>query len=250
MISKPVKYTVRCGACSHSAMLIRETKTKVLISKLRCTQCGKKKAFFENENFYEFDDIEVTGKTDFSPKGNKETQISDLFLEAALAKLKSEITQVEHRTDINDAKKIDLMVHYASATCAGVAIQPIPFADILILTPIQIYFGTRIAAICRIPVSESEISEKIKEIIGIIGAGILAQEIAIGIWKAVTFGAGGLLTIPLVYALSYAIMKVIAAYYTAKARGKKLSDEQIKAVYQSAFNEGREKNIDLRNKNE
>lgn len=159
-------------------------------------------------------------------------------------KIKKEITGIEHRSDISDEQKVSRITHIACATCAGVAIQPIPFADIFVLTPIQAYFASRIAAIRGVPVSESDATDWIKEIIGIVGMGIIAQQVAIGIWKIVTFGLGGLLTIPLVYGLTYAVMKVSDAYFSAKARNVKLTDEQIKTIWKGAFQEGKKKGSD------
>lgn len=159
-------------------------------------------------------------------------------------KIKKEITEIEHRTDITNEQKVLRITHIACATCAGVAIQPIPFADIFVLTPIQAYFATRIAAIRGVPVSESDASDWIKEIIGIVGMGIIAQQIAIGIWKLVTFGLGGMLTIPLVYGLTYAVIKVADAYFSAKARNEKLSEDQIRRVWKDAFRDGKKKGSD------
>lgn len=159
-------------------------------------------------------------------------------------KIREEITEIEHRTDITNEQKVSRITHIACATCAGVAIQPIPFADIFVLTPIQAYFASRIAAIRGVPVSESDASDWVKEIIGIVGMAIIAQQIAIGIWKVVSFGLGGVLTIPLVYGLTYAVMKVADAYFSAKARNEKLSDEQIKKVWTNAFRDGKKKGSD------
>jgi uncharacterized protein (DUF697 family) len=156
-------------------------------------------------------------------------------------RIRREITEIEHRTDLTDEEKVSRITHIACATCAGVAIQPIPFADILVLTPIQAYFATRIAAIRGVPVSESEASDWIKEIIGMVGLGIAAQQTAIAVWKLVTFGMGAFLTIPLVYGLTYAIMKVSDAYFSAKARKERLSEEQIKNIWKNAFQEGKKK---------
>jgi len=156
-------------------------------------------------------------------------------------KIKKEITGIEHRTDMPDDQKVSRITHIACATCAGIAIQPIPFADIFVLTPIQAYFASRIAAIRGVPVSESDAADWIKELIGIVGMGIIAQQMAIGIWKMVTFGLGGVLTIPLVYGLTYAVMKVSDAYFSAKARNEKLSDDQISGIWKSAFGEGKKK---------
>lgn len=156
-------------------------------------------------------------------------------------KIRKEITEIEHRTDISDVQKVSRITDIACATCAGVAIQPIPFADIFVLTPIQAYFASRIAAIRGVPVSESDASDWIKEIIGIVGMGIIAQQIAIAIWKVVTFGFGSMLTIPLVYGLTYAVMKVSDAYFSAKAKNEKLENGKIKEIWERAFREGKKK---------
>ena len=160
------------------------------------------------------------------------------IVEKLLAKLKREITDIENRSDLTTEQKIKQITHITCAGCAGIAIQPIPFADIFILTPVQAYMGSRIAAIRGVPVSESEVSDVIKEIAGVIGMGVLAQQLAIGIWKTLTFGFGGLATIPIVYGLSYAIMRVIDAYYVAKAQNRRLSDDEIKNLWRNAKSEG------------
>jgi len=154
-------------------------------------------------------------------------------------KVRQEITQIEFRDDLSQDKKIAKITHLACATCAGVAIQPLPFADILILTPLQGYFASRIAAIHGIKLTNNEALDWVKELIGLVGLGIAAQQIALGVWKTVTFGFGGLLTIPLVYGLTFAIMKVADLYFSHKARNEKLSEERIKAVWKQAFQQGK-----------
>lgn len=153
-------------------------------------------------------------------------------------RLRREIFDIEERTDLTIDEKVSQITHITCATCAGVAIQPIPFADILILSPIQAYMGSRIAAIRGVPVNESEASDVITEILGVIGMGFAAQQIAIGIWKTLIPGAGGFMTIPIVYGLSYAIMRVMDAYFEAKADRRKLTPEQIKAIWKNAKAEG------------
>lgn len=153
-------------------------------------------------------------------------------------RFKREIFEIEARDDLTVEEKVSQITHITCAACAGVAVQPIPFADIFILTPIQAYMGSRIAAIRGVPVSESEASEVIKEILGVIGMGFAAQQIALGIWKMLIPGAGGIMTIPIVYGLSYAIMRVMDAYFEAKADRRKLTPEQIKTVWKHAKAEG------------
>lgn len=153
-------------------------------------------------------------------------------------RLRREILEIEHRRDLTVEQKIKQIIHITCATCAGVAIQPIPFADIFILTPIQAYMGSRIAAIRGVPVSESEASDIIKEIIGAIGMGMIAQQLAIGLYKTILPGLAGFTTIPLVYGLSYAVMNVMDAYFIAKASNRRLSATEIKALWGKAKSEG------------
>lgn len=149
-----------------------------------------------------------------------------------------EIFEIEKRSDLTTEEKVSRITHMTCAACAGVAVQPIPFADIFILTPIQAYMGSRIAAIRGVPVSESEASTIIKEILGVIGMGFMAQQIAIGIWKTLIPGAGGFMTIPIVYGLTYAIMRVMDAYFRAKAANRKLTPDEIKNIWKNAKSEG------------
>ena len=158
--------------------------------------------------------------------------------ESITDRLKREIFDIEKRTDLTTEEKVSRITHITCATCAGVAVQPIPFADIFILTPIQAYMGSRIAAIRGVPVSESEASTIIKEILGVIGMGFMAQQIAIGIWKTLIPGAGGFMTIPIVYGLTYAIMRVMDAYFIAKAANRKLTPDEIKSIWKNAKSEG------------
>lgn len=157
------------------------------------------------------------------------------------AKIRQEITAIELREDLSHAKKISNITYIACATCAGVSIQPLPFADILLLTPLQGYFASRIAAIHGVLISENEALDWVKEIVALAGLGMLAQQLALGVWKTVSFGFGGLLSIPLVYALTYAIMKVADVYFAHKAKNEKISEAQIKAIWQQAFQQGQQR---------
>lgn len=153
-------------------------------------------------------------------------------------KLRNEVTEIEFRSDLTVADKVDRITHITCAACAALAVQPLPFADIFILTPLQAYMGTRIAAIRGVPVSEAEVTDLIKEIAGVVGMGIIAQQTAIGLFKTVLPFLGGLMTIPLVYGLSFAIMRVIDAWYDAKARNTTLTVSDIKSIWNKTRREG------------
>jgi len=107
-------------------------------------------------------------------------------------------------------KKVEKLLISFSSVCAAIAVQPIPFADIIILTPIQLYMGTLIAESRGYKFSMSEVY---KEIIGVLGLSFLAQQTAIGLYKLGLPFISGFMTIPLVFALTYSMGKVMDFYF-------------------------------------
>lgn len=166
---------------------------------------------------------------------------ADGFIASARAKLEREILNIEKRDDLTDDQKVSQIIVVFSSICAGVAIQPIPFADVFILTPIQAYMGTRISAIRGMPLSEKEVGEVLKEIAGVVGLGLLAQQLAIGAYKTVLPFLAGFTTIPLVFGMSFGIGKVMDTYFVSRAKGERMSPDQIKKAWAQARAEGNKK---------
>ena len=165
--------------------------------------------------------------------------MQDNLLSKARAKLEREVLGIENRTDFTDDQKASRIVVLFSTVCAGVAIQPIPFADIFILTPLQAYMGTRIAAIRGVRVSEEESTDIIKQVMGVVGLGLVAQQLGIAAAKILFPIFGGVATIPVVFGLTYAIGTVMDKYFIARAAGRKLSPEEIRAVWKKAKADGK-----------
>lgn len=163
-------------------------------------------------------------------------------------KIKHNVSDIEAHTALNEKEKVSRITHIACATCAAVGAQPIPFADIFLLASLQAYFASRIAAVRGVAISESDARDYIKGIFGMVGMGIVAEQFAIGVWKLVTFGFGGIFTVALDYAMTYAVMNVSDAYFSAKARGETLTRDQIKVIWKSAFREGKKKGATERQK--
>ena len=86
----------------------------------------------------------------------------------AKEKLQKEVLDIEKRTDVTNDEKVTKICVIFSTTCAAIAVQPIPFADIFVLTPIQAYMGKKIADIRGYNISEAGANEILKEIAGVI----------------------------------------------------------------------------------
>ena len=160
--------------------------------------------------------------------------------ESVINKLKSEFFSIENRTDITDDEKVTKIIKITSVVCAGLAIQPIPFADIFILTPMQGLMGSRIAAVRGIPISNNDSIETIKQILGTIGLGLTAQQLVIGGYKTFIPFAGGLFTIPIVFGLTYGIGRVMDQYFINRSKGRILNREELRKIFKQGKKEGKE----------
>lgn len=163
------------------------------------------------------------------------------LLEKAKKNIKKEVTGIENRTDLTDDQKVTRICTVFGTTCSAVAVQPIPFADIFVLTPIQAYMGKKIADIRGFNISEAGAKEVFKEIAGLVGLGLLSQQLAIGAYKTVLPFISGVTTIPLVFGLTYGMGKVMDYYFEKKIKGEKVDPEMIKSIFKKARAEGKQK---------
>ena len=168
----------------------------------------------------------------------EEAKPTKRLLTRALDKLRHELLEIERRCDLTTEQKIDRVVHLGCSTCAAVAIQPIPFADIFVLTPLQALMGMKIANVHGLKISDQEARESVKQLFAVMGLGLIAQQLAIGAYKTVLPFLGAITTIPLVYGLTYAIGRTIDAYFRAKAQGRSLDDATLTEIFRKARKAG------------
>ena len=181
-----------------------------------------------------FNNMFITPRTHFN---NREV-VQVHLIESAKQKIRNEITDIESRDDLSDDQKRSHIIHIFSVTCAAVAVQPIPFADIFVLTPIQVFMGERLSSIRGMPLSQTEAKDLVKEIAGVVGLGMLAQQAALGLYKVGLPFLAGFTTIPLVYGLTFAMGRVMDHYLESKVRGEVISQAELKAAWKTARAEG------------
>ena len=171
-----------------------------------------------------------------------------VFLSKWKEKVSRNLTDIESRDDLSVDEKSNRIIHIFSAACAGMAVQPIPFADALILTPMQAYMAERLAAVRGVPIDKGTATECITVLAKVIGLGLLAQQFALGAYKVGLPGLAGFTTIPLVYGLTYAIGKVLDYQFIERSKGKKLSPDEIRKKWSQFKKEGRAKGKEYKKK--
>lgn len=149
-------------------------------------------------------------------------------------KLNTIVDAIIQDPSINKKTKVNMVIHATALICAIVAVQPLPFADIMILTPIQLVMVTALNRILGNPFEKSKLNEILTSLLGVIGWGTLAQQVILGLYKSVIPFLGGFTTIPLVYASTYALGMAAKTLIEAKKMDLTVSDEELKRRVEEA----------------
>jgi uncharacterized protein (DUF697 family) len=95
--------------------------------------------------------------------------------------------------------------------------------------------GSRIGAIRGFLISEAKAIDLVKELAGVVGLGMLGQNFVLTAYKVGVPYAGGFMTIPLVYGATYAIGKVMDAYFKQKRKGESIDKEALKLIWKETL---------------
>ena len=153
--------------------------------------------------------------------------------------LKETLDNIVDDCSVPQEKRIQRIIHATSLTRAIVAIQPLPFADLFVLTPIQVVMVTYINRALGNPVSGNRVKEIVSYIAGVVGWGLLAQQLILGGYKTIIPYLGGLTTIPLVYAATYALGYAAKAVLEARKRDQTITEDEIKRISKEAKEKAR-----------
>jgi uncharacterized protein (DUF697 family) len=156
-------------------------------------------------------------------RGSFQSFIDDLAasIRQALGEIDFSKASLEQKREA--AKKVS---HVAATACAALALQPIPIADVLILTPIQVLLVQSIGRIYGVPLT----AKTAFEIATNIGLGVLLRQIFVAIIKIGVPVMGGLLASTYVYMSTYYMGRVAQIYFE---KGRPLTPEELNQVQMS-----------------
>lgn len=161
-------------------------------------------------------------------------------VEENIDNLKKIVDSFVQDPSIDRDMKATLVIHVTSLVCAIVAVQPIPFADIFVLSPIQLVMVTALNSILGNPFEKSSLKELLTSLLGVIGWGTLAQHVILGLYKTVLPFLGGFTTIPLVYGATFALGTGARIMISARKDDQTVSDAELKAAMEKARKEATE----------
>jgi len=139
-------------------------------------------------------------------------------------------------TDEEKREAVKDVIQVCSAAAGAVAVQPVPFVDTILISPIQI---AMVQAVGRIHGSTLD-RKSVLEILSTFGASLVAQNVMIAAAKFVPF-AGWAVAIAMAYALTYAIGEV-SDYYFSHGRG--VAPDDLKTMFKRVYKEKKKEKTD------
>ena len=125
------------------------------------------------------------------------------------------------------SKAVRELVQVCAVAAGAVTIQPIPFVDTALITPIQIGLVQGIGKIHGYKLDK----RSILEILSTFGASIVAQNVIMAAAKFIPF-FGWLVTISMAYALTWAIGEVSDHYFR---NGRNVDEEELKRMFERVY---------------
>lgn len=159
--------------------------------------------------------------------------------------LKSKLDLLIEDPSLPTQFKIHSIITLTSATCAIVAVQPIPFADIFILSPIQVVMVTYLAKVIGLNLSNTKLKEILVYLTSCVGWGILSQQFILSLYKTIIPFAGGFTTIPLVYACTYGLGIAAKTLLENKMSNSNISKKDLKFIIIKHFKESLNEKVTL-----
>lgn len=221
--------------------MLKEYEMEITLEKIELVKDRTKTSYAEAKEALEVNEGSVVDAIIYLEDRNteKSPKASGDFFESEKKKLTFILDNIVEDPSIPQEKKISLIIHTTSMLCAIIAVQPIPFADVWILSPIQLIMVTYLNKAIGNPFESSKMKEIVTSLLAIVGWGVLAQQLILGAYKTILPFVAGVTTIPLVYAATYALGKGAVVILESKKRDKIVSDEELKKAVKTAQDEAK-----------
>ncbi len=128
----------------------------------------------------------------------------------------------------------DEVIKSAALLAGAVAVEPIPFADILLITPVQAKMVLHIGKIYGFDVTPERALEISRELGATVAYGLAARQVMRGIAKMALPLVGGLITAPAVYGWTFALGRLAQNYFERKRDGLPFEKAEKTRVIQEA----------------
>lgn len=126
------------------------------------------------------------------------------------------------------------VIRSAALLAGAISAEPLPFADLLLITPLQVKMVLHIGKIHGFDITSARAREIVQELGATVAYGMVARQVMRGVAKLALPVIGGLITAPAVYGWTYALGRTSEVYFQRKATGQPFGKPQQTLVAQEA----------------
>lgn len=141
--------------------------------------------------------------------------------------------------ELSREENVEEVIKSAALLSGAIAVEPLPFADILLITPVQAKMVLHIGKIYGYDLSAERAAEIAQELGATLAYGIVARQVMRGIAKIALPVIGGLITAPAVYGWTFALGRMAQNYFESKRQGLPFEKADRVQVIQEAKQESR-----------
>lgn len=121
--------------------------------------------------------------------------------------------------DLTPEENVEEVVKSAALLSGAIAAEPIPFADMLLITPVQAKMVLHIGKIYGFDVTPERAREIAQELGATLAYGMVARQVMRGVAKMALPLIGGLITAPAVYGWTFALGRIAQNHFERRALG-------------------------------
>ncbi|ACO46613.1 YcjF family protein [Deinococcus deserti] len=132
-------------------------------------------------------------------------------------------------------ENVDEVIKSAALLSGAIAVEPIPFADMLLITPVQAKMVLHIGKVYGFDVTPERASEIARELGVTFAYGLAARQVMRGLAKMALPVIGGLITAPAVYGWTFALGRMAQNYFERRREGLPPVSrmEQVKVIQEA-----------------
>lgn len=136
--------------------------------------------------------------------------------------------------DLSEGENVEEVIKSAALLSGAIAVEPIPFADMLLITPVQAKMVLHIGKIYGFEITPERSREIAQELGATVAYGLLARQVMRGLAKIALPVIGGLITAPAVYGWTFALGRVAQNHFERKRQGLPATRrEQVKVIQEA-----------------
>ncbi|WP_424951844.1 YcjF family protein [Deinococcus sp.] len=135
---------------------------------------------------------------------------------------------------LTPSQNAEEVIRSAALLAGAIAVEPLPFADLLLITPLQAKMVLHIGKVYGFEVTATRAREMVQELGATVAYGFAVRQVMRGIAKLALPVIGGLITAPAVYGWTYALGRTAEVYFQRKQGGQPFGKPQQIEVAQEA----------------